>query len=73
MLTATIERGIEVNGTLFNALAAVQESPNCTAAQARTLISGVLRHSRIYRVEVRNNELLVLSQFHNHVLARVSQ
>lgn len=71
MLTATIERGLEVNGTLFNALAQAQEA--ATPHAGACILRNTLRHSRIYRLEVRNDELLVLSQFHNHVLARVSQ
>ena len=71
MLTAQIERPIEVNGVLFNALAVASKLPDIDTA--RIYLAGRLNGSRIYRQIAEPDCVGVFSQFHNHVLAIVSE
>lgn len=70
-LTAQIERPVEVNGTLFAALAVASKLPNIDAA--RIYLTRRLAGSRIYWLYAGGHHVAVQSFFHKHRLAIVAE
>ena len=71
MITAQIERPIEVNGVLSNAIAKAAEQGDQNAA-FRSLVSCMAR-SNIYTVRVTEGVIEVFSRFHKHRLAYIAE
>lgn len=70
MLVAQIDRALEVNGHLFNAVALAAALPTINEAEAA--LRSACNQSRIYRVVRETPETVaVFSQFHRHPLAHV--
>jgi len=68
MLHAQIERALEVNGALFNALAVAQEMPTLTSATR--FLQDKFARSQIYRV-VRETPETVAVTMNGRAVARV--
>lgn len=70
MLVAQIDRALEVNGHLFNAVSLAAQAPSVDAAEAS--LRSACNQSRIYRVQRETPETVaVFSQFHRHPVAHV--